>query len=126
MLAGVASRLLSRRGVGTTPLLAASLAKASSVQGYLAHKSASDSNGISPLRAAALGGHDAVMQILLEAGADFSAKDLAGKTPLHSSALHGHGGRVLLEWVSTSELEVTLNPEPSTLTTTPYTLKPKP
>ena len=46
-------------------------------------------SGVTPLHAAAQGGHAAVIMLLLDAGAKIEAADQAGCTPLHDAAFCG-------------------------------------
>jgi ankyrin repeat protein len=55
-----------------------------------------DGNGQTALYWAAKGGHPAVMQLLLENGADIEAKNSKGWTPLHSAAGRGNEAVVYL------------------------------
>ena len=57
---------------------------------------ASPSPGWSPLHYAANGGQDDVVTLLLQAGADPSAKDNEGETPLHVDANSGRAAVVQL------------------------------
>ncbi|EXL65836.1 hypothetical protein FOPG_17959 [Fusarium oxysporum f. sp. conglutinans race 2 54008] len=55
-----------------------------------------DSDGRTPLWWAALKGHEAVVQLLLERGVDIEATDKVGQTPLLTAALKGHEAIVQL------------------------------
>ncbi len=55
-----------------------------------------DSNGIRPLTASALAGHLAIVEFMLESGADVNQKDAAGNTALMEASLRGHGDVVRL------------------------------
>jgi ankyrin repeat protein len=49
-----------------------------------------DKNGQTPLHWAAWGGHEAVVQLLMDSGADVNAKTEDGWTALHQAARGGH------------------------------------
>ena len=49
-----------------------------------------------PLHEAAFQGHESVVRLLLERGADPSPKDIYGATPLHHAAWGGYEAVVLL------------------------------
>ena len=49
-----------------------------------------NTTGYAPLHAAARGGHDAVVSLMLEQGADLSIEDENGWTSLHFAAKEGH------------------------------------
>ena len=45
--------------------------------------------GRTPLHEACAGGHDKVLQLLLDYTRDFDLKDADGRTPSHAAAFHG-------------------------------------
>ena len=47
-------------------------------------------NKMTALHLAAVKGHTACLQLLLEAGGDVTKQDIGGATPLHSAALEGN------------------------------------
>ncbi|MDE2674014.1 MAG: ankyrin repeat domain-containing protein, partial [Paracoccaceae bacterium] len=51
---------------------------------------AGDNDGITPLLAAAVLGHEVIVRMLIEAGADVNAGNNGGITPLHFAADRGH------------------------------------
>jgi hypothetical protein len=51
---------------------------------------ANDNNGGTALHRATTNGHDATGQLLLECGAEISAKGKEGRTALHGAALNGY------------------------------------
>ena len=50
----------------------------------------------SALHSASMNGHDDMILLLLEHGADVSARDIYGETPLHRAVCKGHEGVILL------------------------------
>ncbi|KAL2012474.1 hypothetical protein VTN00DRAFT_5192 [Thermoascus crustaceus] len=52
--------------------------------------------GLTPLSRAAEKGHEVVVELLIDKGADLEAKDKSGRTPLHSAAVRGHESVVKL------------------------------
>ena len=46
--------------------------------------------GVTPLMAAAAGGHEAVVEVLLECGADAARRDAKGRTAAHHARAAGH------------------------------------
>lgn len=55
-----------------------------------------DRDGQAPLSLAAGNGHEAVMKLLLEQGAELEAKDSSGQTPLSLAVARGHEAVVKL------------------------------
>jgi cytohesin len=58
--------------------------------------SAPSMQGAVPLHLAALEGHEAVVAVLLAAGADPNARTAEGRTALHLAAYIGHAGTVAM------------------------------
>jgi ankyrin repeat protein len=54
-----------------------------------ANPNTSDIEGISPLHAAAVGGHAGVVEALLGAGLESNSPDVDGYTPLHAAVVGG-------------------------------------
>ena len=65
-----------------------------------------DEDGNSALHAAAKGGHDEVVEVLLEAKANKDAVDHEGMTPLHEAAFAGHGAIARLLVAAGAELNM--------------------
>jgi ankyrin repeat protein len=49
-----------------------------------------DHKGETPLSSAAVNGHDHIVKLLINKGAEFDSKDDDGRTPLSSAAENGH------------------------------------
>ena len=62
-------------------------------------------NGWTPLSQAAWGGHEAVVKLLLEKGANLESKDQNGWTPLSLAAEKGHEAVVKLLLEKDTDLE---------------------
>jgi ankyrin repeat protein len=82
---------------------------------------------------AAYYGHAAVIEVLIQSGADVNAADVMKWTPLHYAALKGRYDACLAllncganTSALTEVLPMTLNPEPYTLHPKSWTLGPKP
>ena len=74
--------------------VAASEGRTEEVLELLATPVYTNANGMvksnSPLHVAAKNGHGAIVRLLLERGADVSAKNILTNTPLHAAAAEGH------------------------------------
>lgn len=60
---------------------------------------AADQNGFTPLHVTATWGHEDLVRLLIDRGADVNAQNRAGMTPLHCASMAGHEGvvRILVD-----------------------------